>query len=223
MSIQSNDYPQAAQIIKNFFLPDLPAQAFTQPLAMLGTFTFQLPGKLDKKSEAKKGIIKLMLFHVCAEINFKETTVSDMTLAAPSNVMEVVLSHPWGSRPTSLANLIHLTLLMTKEQDHISIRSKYLSIQMVGKTLAAHMLSGNFSTDRVTTLNNKANSINPVAFPPQRNVCGVKQIHMRDKIANTEKSMDVLDAHKSKAKTSIARIGNMVSVVNFSAFVSIWI
>ncbi len=76
---------------------------------------------------------------------------------------------------------------MTKEQDHLSIRSKYLSIQMVSKTLATHMLSGNFATNRVTTLNNKANSINPSAFLPQRNVCMVEQMRMRDKIADTER------------------------------------
>jgi hypothetical protein len=203
-SIQSNDYPQAAQIIKKFFLPNPPAQAFTQPLATPGTFTFPLPGELDKESGAKKGITKLMLLHVCAEINFKESTVSNMTFAAPSNGMEVVLSHPRASHPTSLADQICQTLLMNKEQDHLSIRSKYLSIQMVGKTFAAHMLSGNFATNRVTILNNEANSINPSAFLPQRNACMVEQMRMRDMIANMEKSMDVLDAHKSKAKTSIA-------------------
>ena len=75
---------------------------------------------------------------------------------------------------------------------------------MVGKTLAAHMLSGNFATNRVTTLNNKANSINPLAFLPQMNTCMVKQMCMRIMIADREKSMDVLDGHKSQAKTSIA-------------------
>ncbi len=65
------------------------------------------------------------------------------------------------------------------------------------------MLSGNFATNRVTTLNNKANSIDLLAFLSQRNACMVKQMHKRDMIADTEKSMDDLDAHKSKAKTSI--------------------
>jgi hypothetical protein len=110
-----------------------------------------------------------MLLHVCAKINFKESTISDMTFATPSNGMEVVLSHPRTFRPTSLADLICQTLLMTKEQDHLSTRLKYLSIQMVSKTLAAYMLSGNFATNRVTTLINDANSINPLAFLPQRN------------------------------------------------------
>jgi hypothetical protein len=148
-SIQSNDYLQAAQIIKKFFLPNPPTQAFTQPLATPSMFTFLLPTKLDEESKAKKGITKLMLLHVCVEINFKELTVSDMTFATPSNGMEVVLSHPRASHPTSLVDLIHQTLLMTKEQDHLSIWSKYLSIQMIGETLAAHMLSGNFNTNRV--------------------------------------------------------------------------
>jgi hypothetical protein len=116
-------------------------------MATPGTFTFQLPGEQDKESEPKKGITKLMLLHVCAEINFKEPTVSNMTFVTPSNGMEAVLSHLRASHPTSLADLIHQTLLMTKEQDHLCI--------WFGKTLAAQMLSGNFATDRVTTLNNK--------------------------------------------------------------------
>ncbi len=66
------------------------------------------------------------------------------------------------------------------------------------------MLSGKIVTIRVTTLNNETNSTEPLAFLPQRNACMVEQMCMHDMIANTEKSMDVLDAHKSKAKTSIA-------------------
>jgi hypothetical protein len=87
----------------------------------------------------------------------------------------------------------------------------------VCKTLAVQMLSGFFSTDRVTSLNNKANSINPSAFLPQRNACMVDQQHFRDMITNTKKSMDVLEVHKSKAKTSIARIGTMTSILDFSS------
>jgi hypothetical protein len=45
----------------------------------------------------------------------------------------------------------------------------------------------------------------------------VEQMRMRDMIANTEKSMDVLDVHKSKAKTSITQIGTIVSVINISS------
>jgi hypothetical protein len=66
------------------------------------------------------------------------------------------------------------------------------------------MLSGNFATNRVTTLNNKANSIDPSAFCSQRNMSMVEQMRMCDKIANTVMSMDVLDVQKTKAKTSIA-------------------
>jgi hypothetical protein len=37
-------------------------------------------------------------------------------------------------------------------------------------------------------------------------------------ITNTKKSMDVLDVHKSKAKTSIARIGTMTFILDFLSF-----
>jgi hypothetical protein len=93
---------------------------------------------------------------------------------------------------------------------------------MVGKTLAAHILSGNFATDRVTTLNNKANTINPLAVLSQRNACMIEQMRIQDMITDTEKSMNVLDAHKSKAKTSIAQIGTMVSINDFSWTQSSW-
>jgi hypothetical protein len=112
-----------------------------------------------------------MLLHICADIDYKGLSVSNISFATPSNGMEVVLSHPHVAWSTSLANLICQTVLMPKEQDHLSIQFKYLSIQMFGKTLAAHMLSGNFATERVTSLNNKVNSINPSAFLPQRNKC----------------------------------------------------
>jgi hypothetical protein len=133
-----------------------------------GTFTIQLPGELEKESEAKKGITKLMLLQICADIDYKGSPISNLLFAPPSNSMEVVLSQPRTSLSTSLADLICQTLLITKKQDHVCIQSKYLSIQMVSKTLTAHMLSENFVIDRVTSLNNEANLINPSAFLPQR-------------------------------------------------------
>jgi hypothetical protein len=33
-------------------------------MTLLGTFMFQLPGELEKESEAKKGITKFMLLNV---------------------------------------------------------------------------------------------------------------------------------------------------------------
>jgi hypothetical protein len=75
---------------------------------------------------------------------------------------------------------------------------------MIGKTISGHLLQDNFATNRVTTLNNKATSINISAFLPQQKACMVEQECLKDMISKTKKSMDVLDAHKFKAKTSIA-------------------
>jgi hypothetical protein len=69
---------------KKIFLPNPPAQAFTQPMSTPGTFTLQPPSELDKESKAKKGIAKLTLLHVCVEINFKESTISPVQLHGSS-------------------------------------------------------------------------------------------------------------------------------------------
>ncbi len=48
-------------------------------------------------------------------------------------------------------------------------------------------------------------------------ICMFWYQHIHDMIADMEKNMDVLNAHKYKARTSIVRFGTMVSVINFSS------
>jgi hypothetical protein len=84
---------------------------------------------------------------------------------------------------------------------------------MVSKTLAVYMLSRNFVTDRVTCLGNKANSINTPAFLSQRYLCMIEQECLEVMISKTESSMDILDTHKLIAKTSIAHISTMMSIL----------
>ncbi len=137
-----------------------------------------------------------MLLHICTNINYKELSDTNITFKTPSKSMEEVFNQPRVALPISLVDLIQQTLVLTKDHDHLSIQSKYLSIQMVGDTLAPHTLSRNFVMDRVTNLNNEVNFINPSAFLPQRNLCMIEQDCLKDFISKTENSMDVLDAHK---------------------------
>jgi hypothetical protein len=120
-NVQSDANPQAAHIIKKFFLSNLPAPSFPQIMAALGTFMFQPSGELEKESKAKKGITKIMLLHFCTYIDYKGSSISNILFATPSSGMEEVFGQPCTAWSTSLANLICQTLLMTKEQDHLSI------------------------------------------------------------------------------------------------------
>ena len=109
-----------------------------------------------------------MLLHICGSINCKTLSVTEIILATQSPGMEVVLNQPRAAWSTSLSNLVIQTLDITKEFDHLSIWSKYVSIKMIGKTIAGHLLQGNFATNRVATLNNEAYFINISAFLPQQ-------------------------------------------------------
>jgi hypothetical protein len=59
--------------------------------------------------------------------------------------------------------------------------------------------------------------VKPSAFLPQRNKVCVKQELLSKVKASSENIMDFTDSHKTKGKTTIARIGTMHSMVDFSS------
>jgi hypothetical protein len=73
-----------------------------------------LPAKADKESEAKKGIVKLMLFHISGNIDIKATLVSNINPAVPLKGMQVVLNQAQASQFT---DLVQMTLELGKHQD----------------------------------------------------------------------------------------------------------
>ncbi len=87
----------------------------------------------------------------------------------------------------------------------------------MSKILASHMLQGIFATEKVTSLEIKANSVEPSAFLPQRKKVLVKRELLSKVKATSENAMDFSNSHKTKGKTAIARIGTMHSMVDFSS------
>ena len=92
--VQLNNYPVTARVIKDLF--QLSPQVAAPALASYapGNVMLHLPAEADKKSEAKKGIVNLMLLHIRGNINIKATRVSNIIPAAPSKGMQVVLNQP---------------------------------------------------------------------------------------------------------------------------------
>jgi hypothetical protein len=92
--VQLDDYLVAACVIKGLF--QLSPQAVALRLASFapGNVMLHLLVKVDKESEAKKGIVKLMLLHIHGNINIKATLVKNIIPAAPLKGMQVVLNLP---------------------------------------------------------------------------------------------------------------------------------
>jgi hypothetical protein len=126
--VQSDDYLVAARVIKDLF--QLSPQVFVPTLASYAqsNVMLHLPAKADKESEAKKGIVKLMLFYIRGNINIKATLVSNIIPAIPSKGMQVVLNQPRAARASQFADLVQMTLELAKQQDFTSIRSTQISI-----------------------------------------------------------------------------------------------
>ncbi len=73
-----------------------------------------------------------------------------------------------------------------------------------------------FATEKVTSLKINANLVEPSAFLPQRSKCLVKRELISEVKATSENAMDFAGSIKTNGKTAIARIGTMLSMVNFS-------
>jgi hypothetical protein len=139
-----DNYPVEAHVIKDLF--QLSPQAVAPTLASYApsNVMLHLPVEALKESEAKKGIVKLMVFHIRGHIDIKATLVSNITPAVPSKGMQVVLNQPCAAQASQFADLVRMTLELAKYQDFTSIRSTQISIRVMSKVLTSHMLQRNF-------------------------------------------------------------------------------
>jgi hypothetical protein len=119
--VQLDDYPVAARVIKDLF--QLSPQAIAPTLASYApsNVMLHLPAKAYKESEAKNGIVKLMLFHIHGNINIEATLVSNITPTIPLKGMQVVLNQPRAAQASQFADLVQMTLELAKHQDFTSI------------------------------------------------------------------------------------------------------
>jgi hypothetical protein len=92
--VQLDNYPVAAYVIKELF--QLSPQGVAPTLASYAPVNVMLHllAKADKESEAKKGIVKLMLLHICGDIDIEATLVLNIIPATPLKAMQVVLNQP---------------------------------------------------------------------------------------------------------------------------------
>ncbi len=136
-------------------------------LSNLKTLTLQLPSNVEKEAEAKKGITKLILFHICSKLSNESTSFGNLFYPEPAQGIKIVLNSARPARATGFSDLIRNTCATAKELDLMNIRSRLISVVFINKATALHLLQGNLATEGVTLLNNEANSINLSLFLPQ--------------------------------------------------------
>ena len=124
--------------------------------------------------------------------------------------MVIVIANTMSARAQHFTNLLRSLLAIAKKNNPNDIRSRELSMTHTSKLMASHFLLGNLSLDGVTSLYNKAHSINPTAFLPQRDQAAIALERARDLSTRIEDNLDVLETHRKKTATTISRIGTLV-------------
>jgi hypothetical protein len=75
-----------------------------------GNVMLQLSGEINKKSKAKKGIIKLMLLHARGNIDINFTLIMNISPASLSRGMQIVLNQPRAACLGQFSDLVQMTL-----------------------------------------------------------------------------------------------------------------
>jgi hypothetical protein len=93
-----------------------------------------------------------------------------------------------------------MTLDLAKQQDYTNIGSSQVSIWVMSKVLASHMLQGNLATKKVTSLKIEVHSIESSTFFPQRNACLVEHEKNTEVKAMLENVMDFTNLQMKKGQ-----------------------
>ena len=140
------------------------------------------------------------------------TSVNNITFAPPAPGMEIVMDSPRSGRAVALSDLLRQTFIVIRDLDSHDIRSREISMTHASKEMALYLLLGNLATSGVTNAHNEANTVDPSAFLPQRNLTLVEEQWSKDLNSRNKLGMDVQDLHKTKISIGIARIGAITNM-----------
>jgi hypothetical protein len=148
--VDSDLYPVEAVELRKMFISALSSPLSATALSTLNTLTLQLPSNVEKEGKAKKGITKLLLFHICGKLSDDSTSFSDLSYPEHAQGMRIVLDSAQPARATGFSDLIRNTSATAKELDLMNISSCLISILFINKATALHLLQGNLATEGVT-------------------------------------------------------------------------
>ena len=185
---QSDFYPAIADDIKkNFGLYSAPSQSALGQLA--STVIVQHSSEMGKKAEAEKGHAKLLLLHVCGDLDNK--AITNIAPAKPSKGMQLVMANDPSGQASAFSDVMRKGLTVAKKHDPNDIRSSELSLMNIAKTALGHMLLGNFSIVGIASLSIKPNAINISAFFLQNDQFAIKADKLRDLASRMVEGFDV--------------------------------
>ncbi len=82
--VDSDLYPVEADELQKKFIPALTSPLPATAHLILNTLTLQPPSNIEKEAKAKKGITKLLLFHICGKLSNDSTSFGNLSYPKPA-------------------------------------------------------------------------------------------------------------------------------------------
>jgi hypothetical protein len=107
--VDSDLFPVESDELRKHFILAQSASPPVTALSNLSTLTLQLPNDVEKEAEAKTGLTKFLLFHICGKVNDDSSSFGNLSYPKPSQGMKIVLESTHPAHATGFSNLIRNT------------------------------------------------------------------------------------------------------------------
>jgi hypothetical protein len=121
------------------------------------------------------------------------------------------------AQASAFSDVVRKGLGVIKQNDFTDIRCREMSLKNISKAVAGHFILGNLSTVSITGTQAEPHSIDVTAFYPQRNQTMIDADLRQDLASRMEEGLDVAEAQRSKAGTSMNVIGRVTDVKDLTS------
>ena len=167
-----------------------------------------------REQEAKLNTNMLSLFLIGIKMDWDDGKITSTLLPMNTTEYKNILAQPSAVRPTQAANILQTVFTTSPDslEERFSPLFSMLLMEFFPKNLVTAWLNANFQRLNLESLLFESNAITILTFVSQNNSAKLLALRTSEENAHNEWALDMSEAHRTKAKTTIEGLGKNESM-----------
>ena len=167
-----------------------------------------------REQEAKLNTNMLSLFLIGVKMDWDDGIITSTLLPTNTTEYKNILAQPSAVRPTQAANILQTVFTTSPDslEERFSPLFSMLSMEFFPKNLVTAWLNANFQRSNLESLLFESNTITILTFVSQNDSAKLLASRTSEENARNEWALEMSEAHRTKAKTTIEGLGKIESM-----------
>ena len=167
-----------------------------------------------REQEAKLNTNMLSLFLIGVKTDWEDGKIISTLLPMNTTEYKNILAQPSSVRPTQAANILQTVFTTSPDslEQRFSPLFSMLSMEFFPKNLVTAWLNANFQRSNLESLLFESNAITILTFVSQNDSAKLLASRTSEENARNEWALEMSEAHRTKAKTTIEGLGKIESM-----------